>query len=85
MEMDLNKQLVPYMEHVINQTLDMVDGIFVDTDNSDRGEISRLLTQLDEEFKDYLTLLSPQTQGRILEIKDKVLKDNTVYDSPKES
>lgn len=85
MEMDLNKQLVPYMEHVINQTLDMVDGIFVDTDNIDRGEISRLLTQLDEDFEEYLTLLSPQTQGRIMEIKAKVSKDDIVYDSPKES
>jgi len=68
------------MEHVINQTLNMVDGIFVDTDNIDRVEISRLLTQMDEEFKDYLTSLSPQTQGRLMEIKDKMLKDDTAYE-----
>jgi hypothetical protein len=80
MEMQLDKQLVPYIEHVINQTLDMVDGIFVDTDNIDRGEISRLLNQLEDDFNDYFTSLSPKTQGRLLEIKDKMLKDNTVYE-----
>ena len=78
MEIDLNKQLVPYIEHVINQTLNMVDGIFVDTDNTNRAEISKLLNNLEEDFGDYLTLLSPQIQGRLMEIKGKMLNDDIV-------
>jgi hypothetical protein len=80
MEIDLNKQMVPYIEHVINQTLDMVERICVDTDNINRMEISRLLTQLEEDFGSYLTLLSPQTQGRLMEINRNILKDNEVYE-----
>jgi hypothetical protein len=80
MEIDLNKQLIPYMEHVINQTLNMVDKIFVDTDNIDRVEISRLLTQLNDEFKDYIILLSPQTQGRLMEINHHILGNDKIYE-----
>lgn len=80
MEIDLNKQMVPYIEHVINQTLDMVERICVDTDNINRVEISRLLTQLEKDFGSYLTLLSPQTQGRLMEINHNILKDDEVYE-----
>jgi hypothetical protein len=81
MENNLDKQLVPYMEHVIGQTLNMVEKLFVDTDNIDKSEISKLLTHLKEDFGDYITLLSPQIQGRLLEINDKMLKDDTVHKS----
>jgi len=81
MENNLDKQLVPYMEHVINQTLNMVEELFTNTDNIDKVEISMLLTQLREDFGDYNSLLSPKIQGRLLEINDKILKGNTVYES----
>jgi hypothetical protein len=81
MENNLDKQLVPYMEHVIGQTLDMVEKLFVDTDNIDKKEIKNLLTHLKEDFGDYITLLSPKIQGRLFEINDKILKDDTVHES----
>jgi hypothetical protein len=76
---NLDKQLIPYLEPVIKQTLDMIEGIFKEN-KVDEGEINELLYQLDEEFKDYIHLLSPQIQGRILEIHDKLLNSIDISD-----
>jgi hypothetical protein len=79
MEMDLSKQLVPYMEHIINQTLDMVESLSKEK-NLDNKEISKLISELEIEFGDYITLLSPQIQGRIMEINHYILNNNKIYE-----
>jgi hypothetical protein len=77
MEIDLNKQLVPYMEHVIGQTLNMVESISKE-EGFDKKEMGKLISELNNEFGDYLTLLSPQIQGKIMEINDYILRDDEV-------
>jgi len=77
MEIDLNKQLVPYMEHVIGQTLNMVKSISKE-EGFNKKEMGKLIFELNNEFGDYLTLLSPQIQGKIMEINDYILRDDEV-------
>jgi len=77
MEIDLNKQLVPYMEHVIGQTLNMVESISKE-EGFDKKEMGKLISELNNEFGDYLTLLSPQIQGKIMEINDYILRNDEV-------
>jgi hypothetical protein len=80
METDnLNKQLVPYLEVIINQTLEVIENIFIE-DKFDEGEVNELLYQLEEEFGEYIGILSPQIRGRLMEIHDKLLNGNDVYD-----
>jgi len=77
MEIDLNKQLVPYMEYVIGQTLNMVESISKE-EGFDKKEMGKLISELNNEFGDYLTLLSPQIQGKIMEINDYILRNDEV-------
>lgn len=77
MEIDLNKQLVPYMEYVIGQTLDTVERLSKE-EIFDKKEIKQLISELENEFGDYLILLSPQIQGRIIEINHYILDDDKV-------
>ena len=79
MEMDLNKQLVPYMEHIIGQTLNMVESISKE-ESFNKKEMGKLISELNNEFGDYLTLLSPQIQGRIMEINHYILNNDKVYE-----
>ena len=79
MENNLDKQLVPYMEHVIGQTLDMVESLSKE-ESVDKKEIGKLLLELKSEFGDYITLLSPQIQGRIMENNYYILDNNKVYE-----
>jgi hypothetical protein len=79
MEMDLNKQLVPYMEHIINQTLNMVESLSKE-EIFDKKEMGKLISELNNEFGDYLTLLSPQIQGRIMEINHYISNDDKIYE-----
>jgi hypothetical protein len=79
MEMDLNKQLVPYMEHIIGQTLNMVESLSKE-EIFDKKEMGKLISELNNEFGDYLTLLSPQIQGRIMEINHYISNDDKIYE-----
>ena len=79
MENNLDKQLVPYMEHIINQTLNMVESLS-EEESFDRKEMGKLIFELKNNFGDYITLLSPQIQGRITEINDYILGDDKVYE-----
>jgi hypothetical protein len=79
MEDNLDKQLVPYMEHVIDQTLNMIELVSKE-ESFDKKEINKLIFELKSEFGDYLTLLSPQIQGRIMEINHYILDNNKVYE-----
>ena len=79
MEDNLDKHLAPYMEHVIGQTLNMVESIFKE-EGFDKKEMGKLISELNNEFGDYLTLLSPQIQGRIMEINHYISNDDKVYE-----
>ena len=80
METDnLNRQLVPYLEVIINQTLEMVD-IISDGENFEGEEVNKLLNQLEDEFGEYTSMLSPKIQGRILDIKYKLGGFDKIYD-----
>jgi transcription initiation factor TFIID subunit TAF12 len=76
---NLDKQLIPYLEPVVKQVLDIIDEI-INKENFDEGEVNELLYQLNDEFGEYLNMLSPQTQGRILEIHGKLLNPIDVSD-----
>lgn len=80
MEDSLEKQFIPYLESIINQTLEMVEEMLGE-DNFDEGEINELLYQLQEDFGEYINMLSPQIRGRILEIHDKLLNLDNIYES----
>jgi hypothetical protein len=79
---NLDKQIIPYLEPVISQTLDIIEETLSE-EGFDEGEVNELLYQLDEEFGEYITMLSPQIRGRLMEIHDKLLNNNIVYDSKK--
>jgi hypothetical protein len=79
MESNLDKQLVPYMEHIIGQTLNIVESLSKE-EIFDKKEINKLLLELKNEFGDYITLLSPQIQGRIMEISHYILSDDKIYE-----
>jgi hypothetical protein len=79
MENNLDKQLVPYMEHIIGQTLNMVESISKE-ESFNKKEIGKLISELNNEFGDYLILLSPQIQGRIMEINHYISNDDKVYE-----
>jgi transcription initiation factor TFIID subunit TAF12 len=76
---NLDKQLIPYLEPVVKQVLDIIDEI-INKENFDEGEVNELLYQLNDEFGEYINMLSPQTQGRILEIHGKLLNPIDVSD-----
>ena len=76
---NLDKQIIPYLEPVISQTLDLIEGN-LNEKGFDEGEVNELLYQLDEEFGEYINLLSPQIRGRLMEIHDKLLNPIDVSD-----
>ena len=80
MEDNLEKQLIPYLEPIINQTLEMIEGMLGEG-NLDEGEINELLYKLEEEFGEYMSMLSPQIHGKILKIHDKLLNSDDVHES----
>ena len=80
MEDNLEKQLIPYLEPIINQTLEMIEEMF-GKENFDEGEVNELLYQLEDEFGEYMSMLSPQIHGKILKIHDKLLGLDNIYDS----
>jgi hypothetical protein len=79
MENDLEKQLIPYLEPIVNQTLDIIEGMF-DEGNFNEGEINELLYQLQDNFGEYINILSPQIRGKISKIHDKLLGLDNIYD-----
>ena len=80
MEDNLEKQLIPYLEPVINQTLEMVEGL-LNEENFDVGEINELLYQLQEDFGEYMNILSPQIHDKISKIHDKLLGLDNIYEA----
>ena len=80
MEIDLDKQLVPYIEGIITQTLDMIESLYGE-ENFNQEEIRKLMFELENEFGDYTILLSPKIHGRIMEINHYILNNNKVYET----
>ena len=76
---DLEKQFIPYLEPIVNQTLEMVE-IISKGENFDGSEVSKLLNELQEEFGEYIHMMSPETQGRILEISYQLERLDEGYD-----
>lgn len=79
MEDNLEKQFIPYLEPIINQTLEMVE-IISKGEDFDKSEISRLLNELQEDFGEYIHMMSPETQGRILEVSYQLAGFDKIYD-----
>jgi hypothetical protein len=79
MENNLEKQFVPYLEPVINQTLDMVEEMF-DKETFNGSEVNKLLNELQDGFGEYIHMISPEIQGRILEISYRLERVDKMYD-----
>lgn len=79
MEDNLEKQFIPYLEPIINQTLEMIE-IISKGENFDKSEISKLLNELQENFGEYIHMMSPETQGKILEVNYQLAEFDKVYD-----
>lgn len=78
-EDNLEKQFIPYLEPIVNQTLEMVEMISKEEDFN-KSEIIKLLDQLQEDFGEYIHMMSPETQGRILEISYQLEGFDEEYD-----
>lgn len=78
-EDNLEKQFIPYLEPIVNQTLEMVEMISKGKD-FDKSEIIKLLDQLQEDFGEYIHMMSPETQGRILEVSYQLEGFDEEYD-----
>jgi len=78
-EDNLESQFVPYLEPIINQTLEMVETISKGKD-FDKSEIIKLLNQLQDDFGEYIHMMSPETQGRILEVSYQLEGFDEEYD-----
>ncbi len=80
MKDNLEKQIIGYLEPVINQTLEMVE-IISKGEDFDKTEVRKLLNELQEDFGEYIHMMSPETQDRILDINCELSDFEVVYDS----
>ena len=79
-EIDFDKQLIPLLEPIIVQSLDMIEKIMDSGENFDRDEVSSLVLDLEENFGEYKHLLSPKIYGRIMDINYKLSQLDEGYD-----
>ena len=79
-EIDFDKQLIPLLEPIIVQSLDMIEKIMDSGENFDRDEVSSLVLDLEENFGEYKHLLSPKIYGRIMELNYKLSQLDEDYD-----
>ena len=77
---DFDKQLIPMLEPIIAQSLDMIEKIMDSGENFDRDEVSSLVLDLEENFGEYKHLLSPKIYGRIMELNYKLSQLDEDYD-----
>jgi hypothetical protein len=78
-EDNLEKQFIPYLEPIVNQTLEMVETISKG-ENFDKSEIIKLLNELQDNFGEYIHMMSLETQGRILEVSYQLDNFDEIYD-----
>ena len=83
-EIDFDKQLIPLLEPIIAQSLDMIEKIMNSGEDFDKDEVSVLLLDLEENFGEYKHLLSPKIYGRIMDMNYKLSGFNKVYDPQEE-
>jgi hypothetical protein len=83
-EIDFDKQLIPLLEPIIAQSLDMIEKIMDSGEDFNRDEVSSLILDLEENFGEYKHLLSPKIYGRIMDMNYKLSGFNKVYDSQEE-
>jgi hypothetical protein len=83
-EIDFDKQLIPLLEPIIAQSLDMIEKIMDSGEDFNRDEVSSLILDLEENFGEYKHLLSPKIYGRIMDMNYKLSGFNKVYDPQEE-
>jgi hypothetical protein len=83
-EIDFDKQLIPLLEPIIAQSLDMIEKIMDSGEDFPRDEVSSLILDLEENFGEYKHLLSPKIYGRIVDMNYKLSEFDKVYDSQEE-
>ena len=79
-EDNFDKQLIPLLEPIIIQSLDMIEKIMDSGENFSRNEVSSLFLDLEENFGEYKHLLSPEIYGRIMNINYKLSQLDESYD-----
>jgi hypothetical protein len=72
-EINFDKQLIPLLEPIIAQSLNMIEQIINSEENFSKEEVSKLLLELEYNFGEYKHLLSPKIYGRIMDINHKLL------------
>jgi hypothetical protein len=83
-EIDFDKQLIPLLEPIIAQSLNMIEKIIDSGEDFDRDEVSVLLLDLEDNFGEYKYLLSPKIYGRIMDVNYKLSDIDKVYDPQEE-
>ena len=83
-EIDFDKQLIPLLEPIIAQSLNMIEKIIDSGEDFDRDEVSVLLLDLEDNFGEYKHLLSPKIYGRIMDVNYKLSDFDKVYDPQEE-
>jgi hypothetical protein len=80
-EDNFDKQLIPLLEPIIAQSLDMIEQIMNSGEDFSRDEISSLILDLEENFGEYKHLLSSKIYGRIMNINYRLSEFDKTYDS----
>lgn len=83
-EIDFDKQLIPLLEPIIAQSLNMIEKIMDSGEDFDRDEVSSLLLDLEDNFGEYKYLLSSKIYGRIMDVNYKLLGFDKVCDPQEE-
>ena len=79
-ENNFEKQLIPYLEPVILQSLDMIETLIDSGENFSKNEASKLLLDSENNFGEYKHLLSPKTYGKIMEVNYRLSQLDGGYD-----
>ena len=79
-EDNFDKQLIPLLEPIIVQSLDMIEKIMDSGENFSRNEVFNLFLDLEENFGEYKHLLSPKIYGRIMDMNYKLSQLDESYD-----
>ena len=79
-EDNFDKQLIPLLEPIIIQSLDMIEKIMDSGENFSRNEVSNLFLDLEDNFGEYKHLLSPKIYGRIMDMNYKLSQLDESYD-----
>jgi hypothetical protein len=80
-EDNFDKQLIPLLEPIIAQSLDMIEKIMASGEDFSRDEVSSLILDLEDNFGEYKHLLSPKIYGRIMDINYRLSEFDKTYDS----